>query len=742
LGEGELQMTQSASESRSKSALTPTLSRRERGKKGRVLRFARRAAAAVMTVPLAGWLTFRAAVAWCPYPEGIAQDPPSSTRIDGRNGTPLAAFVAADGQWRIHVSEDDISPHLLHAIVAVEDARFESHGGVDWRSAAAAAWQDLCHFSLRRGASTLTMQLQRLRDPRPHTLLNKLEQAIRAEQIERRETKGQILVEYVNRAPFGGNLVGAGAASWRYFGHSCRQLSLGEAAMLAGLPQSPNRLRPDRYPLRAKARRDHVLDRMLACGFITQAQRDEAAAEPIAASWRPLPQTRVDGALPAMVRLAQDRPGHLIRSTLDATVQRQAAATAREQLESMAGSGISAIAVVVLDTQTAECLAAVSLGAESPSLDLTCRPRSTGSTLKPFIYAAAFDAGLYGPRSILSDSPAAWPGYEPNDFDRTFRGKLTAAEALAESRNIPAMVVLSKVGIGPAIGVMDGAGLHGLAQSPERYGLSLAIGGAEASPMEIAEAYAMLGRGGVPREIRMTVEPELPTGSSHLPSPGVPGEGIQTSLPEGSGVPSRVLRSSSCWAVLNAIADVHRTTGVCPEAARSHVAWKTGTSSGRRDAWCAAVTPRRTVVVWMGNAGGQGSPALVGQEAAAPLALRLIAMLDPIDEPWPIAPEESTLAREPRTNGERELILVHPTNGEQFVLTPDAPRDRQRVLLEAAQRGAHSRLWWFVDGAPLEARSDADQVWWDPVAGTHEIRVIDDDGHGAMARIGVRSRGE
>jgi membrane carboxypeptidase/penicillin-binding protein PbpC len=145
----------------------------------------------------------------------------------------------------------------------------------------------------------------------------------------------------------------------------------------------------------------------------------------------------------------------------------------------------------------------------------------------------------------------------------------------------------------------------------------------------------------------------------------------------------------------------------------------------------------------MGNPGGEGSPELVGQEAAAPLALRLVAALDPVDDPWPLAPEEPTLAAGPHTPGARELILVHPTSGEQFVLTPDAPRQRQRILLEAAQRGGgHSRLWWFGDGKPVDARADAERVWWDPVGGTHEIRVIDGDGHGAIARIGVRSRGE
>jgi penicillin-binding protein 1C len=660
----------------------------------------------VVAGPLGGWLGFRAAILWWPYPIGIDQTPADSSRIEDRNGVELAAFAAQDGQWRVSLGQEQISPHLMDAIVAVEDWRFFEHHGVDWKSVAGAAWQDVTHLSDRRGASTLTMQLQRLRDPQPHTLVNKIEQAIRAEQVESNSSKRQILTEYVNRAPFGGNLVGAGAASWRYFGRPCRQLSLGEAALLAGLPQSPNRLRPDRFPDRAKVRRNHVLDRMLACGFITARQHDEAAVEPITASWRPLSQDRPadnlpagDGALPALVALSREHSGGVTHSTLDAGIQRQAAVAAAERLRSAVNSGISAVAVVVLDTQSGDCVADVSLGAANPALDLTRRRRSTGSTLKPFIYAAAFDAGIYGPQSVLSDSPAAWPGYQPNDFDRTFRGKLTAAEALAESRNIPAMVVLSKVGVESAIGVMDAAGLHGLARQPGRYGLSLAIGGAEASPMELALAYAMLGRG---------------------------------------GAPTHCLRPTACWEVLGALSETTRTAGVCREAMRSHVAWKTGTSSGRRDAWCAAVTRRRTVVAWMGNARGEASMALVGQEAAAPLALQLIATLDPSDEAWPTVTNDSSDTSLARGSEEKGLVIVRPGNGEQLVLTSDVPRDRQRVRLEAAQTGTRSELWWFVDGRPVDERSGSAELWWEPTPGTHDIRVVNSEGRSASARVGVQ----
>jgi penicillin-binding protein 1C len=697
----------------------------------RFVRVGSRCIAILIVIPVCVWLTFVSAVAWWPYPSQRDHPAPNSTRIEDRNGISLAAFVSEDGQWRMALTNDQISPHLLNAIVAVEDSRFYQHHGVDWKSVAVAAWQDVSHLSARRGASTLTMQLERLGDPRTRTFTNKIEQAIRAEQLEQREVKQQIIVDYVNAAPFGGNLVGAGAASWRYFGRPCRQLSLGEAALLAGLPQSPNRLRPDRFPKRAMIRRNHVLDRMLACGFISQTQRDEAAAEPINVSWRALPQDRppddippADGGLPVLLKLVHSQPGRILHTTIDATMQRQTAIAAREHLQSLTSSGISAAAVVVLDTQTSQCLACVSLGSTDVSIDLTGRRRSTGSTLKPFIYAAAFDAGLYGPRSVLLDSPAAWPGYQPNDYDRAFRGNLTAAEALAESRNIPAMLVLAKVGVEPAVGVMDAAGLHGLARSPERYGLSLAIGGAEASPMEIAEAYASLGRGGVTKSVQMFPDDGCVVTND---SPPIPAPSF-----------ARYLRKEPCWQVLNAISEPTRTAAVWPEAVRSHVAWKTGTSSGHRDAWCAAVTQRRTVVVWVGNANGQGSPSLVGQDAAAPLALQLIAMFDPKDDAWPLVPDSAQTASSPNGPVGSEVMMVHPIDGEQFVLTADAPRDRQRMLLQATHRGPASELWWFVDGRPLGKGSDSSGFWWMPGAGSHDIRVIDSTGHSAAAHVRVR----
>ena len=633
-----------------------------------------------------------------------------------RNRQPLAAFVADDGQWRIPIEVDDVSPNLQLALVAVEDGRFYAHHGVDWWSMADALLQQATHpLTRRRGASTITMQVQRLREPAARNLMTKLREAVAAGQIERRLTKSQILLEYINRAPFGGNLVGAEAASEKYFGRSCKQLSLGQAALLAGIPQSPNRLRPDRFPERARVRRNHVLDRMVACGFITQPLRDEAAAEQIEVSWHAAPQSSgaSSGVIPTLWTLKPARSKCV--TTIDAATQRQTYAALSQQLTNLGSTNIDAAAAVVLDTSTSEILASVSIQTSGrQGADLTRRRRSSGSTLKPFIYAAGFDAGIIGPKSVLDDSPAAWPGYQPNDFDRAFRGQLSAEEALGESRNIPAMLVLERVGIEPAAGVMAAAGMSQLADSPERFGLTLAVGGAEVSATELAESYAALARGGVAKPACMLL-------------------GGQRSKP------ARIFSAGSCWQVLNALSNSDRTRSVAPEALRTHVAWKTGTSSGRRDAWCAAVTRTRTIVVWFGNVRGGGSASLVGQDAAAPVALRLMGALSPSQEPWPTAPNATRQSLAERSDS-GSLVIKSPSPGAEIVLSSDLPRDHQRVLLDASARGGQQSpaLWWFVDDQPVAKSATTGTAWWNASPGTHVVRVLDSNLHTATARIMVR----
>ena len=804
--------------------------------------------------PVLAVVGFQAAVAFWPYPADADRPPRASTLIVDQAGAPLAAYANRDGQWCQPLSADAMSPHLLDAIVAVEDQRYYRHGGVDWRGAAAAAWQDATSLSLRRGASTIAMQVQRLRQPSAHrSLLAKVAQAMRACQIDRSADKRAVLVEYLNRAPFGGNLTGAGAASWRYFGKPCSSLSLGQAALLAGLPQSPNRLRPDRHPEAAMARRAHVLDRMLACGMITPDQRRDAGAEPIDAMWHPLPQDATDvGLRPTLDRLAMSHGG-LLTTTIDPVAQRRVAIAADDVLHALASSHVSAAAVVVLDTRTSRCLASFSRSTSDANVDLTTRPRSSGSALKPFIYAAAFDAGVCQPGTVLDDAPTLWSGYQPGDYDHRYDGPEPAALALARSRNVPAVSVLDRTGVARVVGVMSGAGLATLARTPERYGLSLAIGGADVTPLELAGAYAMLARGGASASVvvlcdaadtddgpatidravpdravpdravpdravpdRAVPEPGTPdravperaipdravpdpgTPDRAVPDPAVPDRAVvdtpeperaipdravpdravpDRAVPERAvpdravpdratpdrAVPERavpepavidrsapdrlrvvsyarprVLRRSSCLLALQCLADADRTRSVWPAAVPLGVAWKTGTSTGHRDAWCAAVTPRRTVVVWLGNADGSGSDALVGQDAAAPLALRVLSAVDPGGPGF--APDARLLAvRSPAVaRPAADLVLTSPADQQEIVHDRGEAGDRQRVALRARSGGS---VWWFVDGAPVGTASAGEPVWWEPTDGGHEVRVADAAGHVAVVHVRVRMVG-
>jgi len=686
------------------------------------IRLLRRITVAVVAMVVFSIIAFFAAVRIWTYPVEELGPPVGSTWITDRTGNTIAAFVGSDGNWCQPVRGDQMSGHLLDAIVAVEDQRFYQHGGVDWQSAASAAWQDLIALRYRRGASTLTMQLEHLRRPVSRSLANKLVQAIRADQIERQISKQQIVVEYLNRAPFGGNLTGVEAASWKYFGRHCADLSVGQAALLAGIPQSPARLRPDRFPQAALARRDHVLERMLACGMITETQRKEAAAEPIDAGWKSLPQDTPEeiGLLPTLARLGHESPGQMIHTTIDLDIQRQATAAVEDQLKLLSASHVSAAAVVVLDTSTGEVLSAISRAIDRPAdavdLDLTIRARSSGSTLKPFIYAAAFDAGVCTPRTVLDDSPAAWAGYAPENYDRQFSGPILAGDALAQSRNVPALVVLSKLRVDRAVQVMRGCGLATLARTPDRYGLSLAIGGAEVTPMELAAGYATLARGGVYRANALAAEAASPVNARGI------------------------LRASSCLMALQCIAGADRTRGVYSPAVDLNPAWKTGTSSGHRDAWCAAVTPRRTVVVWLGNADGSGSDALVGQDAAAPLALRILTIADRSTGGNGFAPPPGFLASvSPKKSGVEsgELTMLSPVDHQRILIDPTLPANQQRLALRAKVNSEDDQIWWFVDGNCIGSCRAGEVLWWDPVVGSHEVRVVNAGGLAAAARVEV-----
>ncbi len=710
-------------------------------------------------------ISFSIAVYSWSYPP--TPKPPPSLWIEDREGKPLGAFVSEKNEWYFPLKEEEISPYLFKAIVAVEDHRFYQHHGVDWIGVAAALWQDFKAMKIIRGASTLTMQVEHLRYPKPRTFSSKLIESIRAYQLERKMSKNEILTEYLNRCPLGGNLIGVGAASWRYFGISCRNLSLSQAALLAGLPQSPNRYRPDRFIERALKRRNHVLFRMLSEKMISEQDYARAIEEPIQATWQALPQEKKSGILPILLTLKEKFQQGKFKTSLDKDIQEQLTLIAKQEFEKLKSSQINALSLVLLNTQTSECLASINLCDDANNLDLSNRYYSTGSTLKPFIYAAAFEAGICTPTTILKDLPLSWEGYTPSNFDHTFRGFMCAAEALAQSRNIPAMILLSKIGIARVVGILQSLGFKRLEQFPDRYGLSLAIGGAEASPIELAEAFATLGRGGI--HLPVTYIPLLTSNTDTATQNVNPVDKSVSFTDAGDtrrGAPSRatfsehvgadewqdpplfkgphfyshhqnILSQKACWQVLNALSDPKRTYAVCPEAIPFNPAWKTGTSSAHKDAWCVAVTHEYTLVTWLGNSLGKGSHELVGQTLAAPLTLKLLSCLKPKNKPWPQIQDEGLAKSIELEKDISKLTISSISSNQKFFLDAPSFQKNQKLPLQSIGGSPHSWRWWFVNGLLIGKTRPEKALFWIPQPGLHEIYVTDETGASAKVNIHV-----
>ena len=530
-----------------------------------------------------------------------------STLVRDRRGVLLRPFLSPDDSWLFWVSLDDVPPEVVAAVIAVEDQRFFLHPGVDLIAAVRAAYANVRRGRIVSGASTLTMQLVRLIDPHPRSYAWKATQAFRALQLERLHSKREILELYLNLAPFGGNLVGVETASLSYFQKHASDLTLGEAALLAGLVQSPSRLRPDRHPRRARRRRNHVLRRMLACGSITERRFALALKQRVRVTRSAFPFDA-----PHFTRMARRRRqgDHVLRLTLDPHAQHVAETAIRERVEALRPAGVTNGAVVIIENGPAALRALVGscdffAEKDCGQINGATARRSPGSTLKPFTYAIAFERGIACPATVLADVPRNFSGYRPRNFDQRYRGPVTAREALRDSLNVPAVALLRSVGPGSLCSLLRDCGLTTLPQAPGRHGLSLVLGSVDARLLELTNAYAALARLGVYKPLRILEDEPLPRGR-------------------------RVLSRGAAWLVADVLSDTTalRSAGLLnPGHTPVRLAWKTGTSHGRRDAWTFAYTPEITVGVWLGNFSGSPSAALVGLEAAAPVACRIVRQL-------------------------------------------------------------------------------------------------------------------
>lgn len=681
----------------------------------------------------------------------------SRTVLD-RDGHVIFLTTTSDGMLRLPTTLDQLAPEMLEATLEMEDRRFFSHPGVDGRSLLRAGWGVLSGQKLG-GGSTLTMQLSRLRwNLRTRSLWGKGEQMFRAVQLERHYSKQEIAAAYFTIAPYGGNVEGARAASFRWCGKDASELSLREAASLSAIPQSPTARRPraDGNALLAIAQA-RLMSRL-------RANHGEPPNE------LDIEFNLVPNAIPreaphlARRRLLEDRSSQVLATSLDLTQQHVIEQSIRDFITRWHPQGLRNASAVLLHAPTGEVRASVG-SADFHDVDIAGQVdgirarRSPGSTLKPFIYALALDAGLIQPQTLLDDAPRRFSGYNPENSDRQFLGPIAASQALRRSRNIPAIELANR---------LPGGGLETFLRSsgidlPQRsHGLALAIGATEMRLEDLAKLYAELAH---PLQNRLSPE--------------------------------------ACWLTLNALR--------CDEpAAPIGLSCKTGTSNGFRDAWACGVIGDWVLCVWVGHFNGRGMPGLFAHETAAPLLFQTVTRLklaasppdqsrppdvvqvpvcavsgdlvsdlcanhrdgwfiggvspitsckvhqksgDNVIEVWPADRlEQFRNAGFPRANsvqipsgetrhrpetGGAPPRIVSPQSALTYYIQEDGA-EQNRLFLEANSAPDTQQIHWFADHRYLGASAPAEPLPWEPIAGDYEVQAMDDAGRVSAIRISVR----
>ncbi|MGH1346766.1 MAG: penicillin-binding protein 1C [Nannocystales bacterium] len=578
-------------------------------------RWARRLSLVMLLTTVLAWLGWHTYRQQAGDPGSLLEDDwYSGHRIEDRNGELLRELPTADGRRGRPIPLDQVGERLVLATLAAEDARFIDHDGVDRLAILRAVEQNVRHGEVISGASTVTQQLVKLLDTRgtsaQRTLAVKLREAARAQNLEDEASKETILEAYFHRLPYGHGWVGPEAAAQGYFGVHARDLSWGQASYLAVLPRSPSYLDPYQHPQRVEFRQAALLDQLEESELLASPAALRARNEPIVL--RPLSHAFEAPHFVQMLhgerRLAD---GERTRTTLDATLQRDVEGLIETHMTKMRERAVDNAAAVVVDNSTGDVLAYVgSADFFDPEIagqvDMLRARRQPGSSLKPFIYGLAFEHGHHGSQ-MLADVPTEFVEgggsvYAPRNFSGEYLGPISAREALAASLNVPVVRLASELvasqGDGVLLDRLLALGFESLDRSAQHYGLSVALGSGEVTPLEVARAYVTLAR---------------------------TGEAIDLRLREGdpSAAPQRVLPRGATAAVVEALSDpgarLRLLQGHSPFDIGYPLALKTGTSSGYRDAWTAGFTHERTVVVWLGNADGSPMNKVTGGSGAGPL---------------------------------------------------------------------------------------------------------------------------
>lgn len=662
--------------------------------------------------------------------------PLEKSRIDDRSvivtsakGTLLRAFTASDGRWRLPVKPADVDKRYIQMLLAWEDQRFRDHAGVDPLAMMRSVYQLAANARIVSGASTITMQVARLMEPRERTLAAKAMQVARAVQLDFHHSKDEILEHYLTLAPYGGNLEGIRAASLAWFGKEPTRLTVGEAALLVCLPQSPERRRPDRFPENARKARDRVIGVLAQRGVLTLREAQEAREEPI-----PSRRLRFPFHAPHLAQeLYQGNAGKdpVIITTIRADIQIMLEDLARRERAYFDDD--ANVAAIVVDTATRDVIAylgGANFWASAGQVDLAKAIRSPGSTLKPFIYGMAFNDLIVHPKTLIDDKPTAFGDYEPRNFDRGFQGTVSIETALQLSLNVPAVSLLERVGPLRFASTLRHAGatLH-FPQKGALPSLPMALGGVGMSLRDLTMLYVAIGNAGEAAALNV------------LPR-------------EAPAMTTRLFGAASAWYLGEILKEANLPDGWSMgqgiERART-VAFKTGTSYGYRDAWSLGQSRRYTVGVWVGRADGSTRPGHIGRNDAAPLLLKIFDLLPPEprtpspppSDAWWVQNAEQLPAALQRFRASGRMLaglkriqpprISFPPNGATVSISNQQSPDP--MPLKAT--GGRGPLQWVVNGKPV---ADSTNPWWTPDAeGFAQVTVVDADGRSDTAQIRLKA---
>lgn len=675
-------------------------------------------------------------------PIDLIESSDASTVVFDRDGKLLRAFTTDEGRWRLPIALDDVDPRYLSLLTTFEDRRYFDHYGVDPVAVTRAVWQSLRHGRLVSGASTLTMQVARLVERRhERSLTRKLRQMLRAIELERRFTKRQILELYLRLAPFGGNIEGIRAASLAYFGKEPKHLSLGQAALLVALPQSPESRRPDRSSKRAKRARDRVLETAFAAGVINRAELERAKAETVPTKRQQFPMLAPHLSEQELA-LFPNRKVH--RTTLIKEAQSSLQALLRQQTRQL-GDKLSS-ALLAIDNKSGEIIAYVGSSdyldeSRHGSIDMVQAIRSPGSTLKPLIYGMGFELGLAHPETLIEDRRVRFGNYSPENFDDRFHGAVTIKEALGLSLNIPAVKMLSAVGPTKFVSRLQSVDVKTELPDGARPSLAVALGGIGMRMFDLATLYTGLARSGEPVALIWRT-------SDRKVSKTHPAKTVEPTT-DTRIKPTHVLDPRAAWYVTNILRDAPVPTNV----RAGNIAYKTGTSYGYRDAWAVGYNGAYTIVVWVGRPDATSTPGMIGRTAAAPILFDAFQRLgQPGSNTFPSRPEGVITAKgadlpPPLKRFSADVITAEPgpydVQNVEISFPPDraeldfAERDGEPLVLKA--RGGALPLTWLVNGKPIESTAHQRTAFWTPDgAGFVNLSVIDAEGRASRVHVRLK----